>query len=93
MYITNGLENSSVLEQPAMCDCITIAPIRDITTFFSLPIELRYIIYSLILISSRSIKICSPPGRYIWDHKGRRLPRPRKKFGELLLVNKQSPAL
>ena len=58
-------------------------------TFFSLPIELRNIIYSIILISSHNIKICSLPGKYLRDREGHKRPRYRKRFGQLLLVNKQ----
>lgn len=68
----------------------TVSLISSATTFFSLPIELRNIIYSLILIPSHNINICSPPGKYLGDREGRRWPRPRKGFvGQLLLVNRQ----
>jgi hypothetical protein len=63
--------------------------IRGMATFFSLPIELRNIIYSMILISSHNIKICSLPGKYLWDRGGHKKPRFRKIFGQLLCVNKQ----
>jgi len=50
----------------------TVSLISPFTTFFSLPIELRNIVYSLILIPSHNIKICSPLGKYLWGRKGRR---------------------
>ena len=66
-----------------------VSLISSATNFFSLPIELRNIIYSLVLLPSHNIKICSPPGKYLWDREGCRRPRPKKGFGQLLLVNKQ----
>jgi hypothetical protein len=57
--------------------------------FFSLQIDLRNIIYSIILISFRTIKIRSLPAKHLWDHEGHRRLRYRRRFGQLLLVNKQ----
>jgi hypothetical protein len=63
--------------------------IRASATFFSLPLELRRIIYSFVLISPHSIKICSLPRKYLWNRESRRRSRPRKIIGQLLLVNRQ----
>lgn len=59
------------------------------TTFFLLLVKLRNAIYSLVLISCYSIKICSLLSKYLKDCKGYRQLRSRKEFGQLLLVNKQ----
>lgn len=73
-----------------MCDPDTVSLTRGMATFFSLPIELRNIIYSMILILFRNIKICSLPSKYLWDRKGHSRPRYRERSGQLLLVNKQA---